>query len=86
MGLGLDLFGQRKNGSEFPIEIGLTSIQTREGLLAMALVTDISERHGLKQTARQQEKLAALATQGRLILPALAYSVRLRPAPSRGCP
>src|SRR5207302_4876065 len=44
MGAGRDLFGRRKDGSEFPVEAGLNPIHTSEGLFVLASVIDITAR------------------------------------------
>ena len=62
MGRGLDLSGVKKNGVEFPVEVSLSYVTTDEGTLAIAFVTDISERQAYQRAARQSDKLAALGT------------------------
>ena len=69
MGIGRDLKATRRDGSEFPVEIGLTPIKTLKGLLVLATVLDISARREadliLAQRAfeleRANERLAQFA-------------------------
>jgi protein-histidine pros-kinase len=51
MGLAGDLLARRKDGSEFPVEVTLSPLETDEGLLISAAVRDISERRRMQQEA-----------------------------------
>ena len=66
MGMDLDLWGRRKDGSEFPVEVGLSSLETARGSYVVATVHDISQRKryrefgaGLLQGAEEERQRIA---------------------------
>ena len=64
MGGGRDLYAVKKDGSEFPVEIGLNPIETDEGLMVLSALVDITQRKAAQLALRESERRYGILIDG----------------------